>query len=415
MTISGALEDISNQSTTSTLSSDNTATSSNSGAINEKAVLKNKQPSPNKSLPILARSNSAYHSTSANTASNSSTITSSNSASQSCMTHPSSAREYVESLHQNSKSQLIYGKNHVIVRQKDTEFAGYLSLHLNPAGLILKWTPNQLMNSQQSFDDSSAPQQSQFSQPSSTQSSLPKTQSGYWDYAMYVDMNTIVYLHCHQQADDGATIVLVAPDGVQYPPIKFPKGSHLLQFLTCLENGLAPNGQLDPPLWNEIGKGKIFPKIQRRRTAKEYKKSSTLKPKMANIESSANCKSFSAGQKTNYEIDIEDEAKCDQIATAASVITSDLPVAGDACNELSCSSNSSSNVEQTATVLPTSSMALSENDLDEGDSDQVDDFVFRIVNSNLNGDYFLNCKYRQHKNDFRDLFFIVYIFVTSPV
>lgn len=28
-----------------------------------------------------------------------------------------SAKEYVESLHQNSKSQLIYGKNHVIVSQ----------------------------------------------------------------------------------------------------------------------------------------------------------------------------------------------------------------------------------------------------------------------------------------------------------
>ena len=28
-----------------------------------------------------------------------------------------SAKEYVESLHQNSKSQLIYGKNHVVVCQ----------------------------------------------------------------------------------------------------------------------------------------------------------------------------------------------------------------------------------------------------------------------------------------------------------
>ena len=28
-----------------------------------------------------------------------------------------SAKEYVESLHQNSKSQLIYGKNHVVVSQ----------------------------------------------------------------------------------------------------------------------------------------------------------------------------------------------------------------------------------------------------------------------------------------------------------
>ena len=59
-------------------------------------------------------------------------------------------------------------------------------------------------------------------------------------------------------------MVLVAQDGVQHPPIKFPKGSHLLQFLTCLESGLMPNGRLDPPLWTEMGKGKIFPKLQRK-------------------------------------------------------------------------------------------------------------------------------------------------------
>lgn len=51
-------------------------------------------------------------------------------------------------------------------------------------------------------------------------------------------------------------------DGVQYPPICFPKGSHLLQFLTCLEAGLLPNGSLDPPLWNEEGKGKVLPKLK---------------------------------------------------------------------------------------------------------------------------------------------------------
>lgn len=33
------------------------------------------------------------------------------------MPNVNSAKEYVESLHQNSKSQLIYGKNHVIVSQ----------------------------------------------------------------------------------------------------------------------------------------------------------------------------------------------------------------------------------------------------------------------------------------------------------
>lgn len=66
----------------------------------------------------------------------------------------------------------------------------------------------------------------------------------------------------------GASIVLVGQDGVQHPPIRFPKGSHLLQFLTCLEAGLAPDGALDPPLHTEFGKGKVFPRLQRRSTKK---------------------------------------------------------------------------------------------------------------------------------------------------
>lgn len=49
-------------------------------------------------------------------------------------------------------------------------------------------------------------------------------------------------------------MVLVSQDGIQRPPLHFPKGGHLLQFLTCLETGLLPHGQLDPPLWNQRGK-----------------------------------------------------------------------------------------------------------------------------------------------------------------
>ena len=51
-------------------------------------------------------------------------------------------------------------------------------------------------------------------------------------------------------------MVLVGQDGVQRPPIHFPSGGHILAFLTCLETGLLPNGQLDPPLWAQKGKGK---------------------------------------------------------------------------------------------------------------------------------------------------------------
>uniref|UniRef100_A0A672MJT0 Small G protein signaling modulator 1-like n=1 Tax=Sinocyclocheilus grahami TaxID=75366 RepID=A0A672MJT0_SINGR len=62
----------------------------------------------------------------------------------------------------------------------------------------------------------------------------------------------------------GGTVVLVSQDGIQRPPLRFPKGGHLLQFLTCLETGLLPRGQLDPPLWSQRGKGKVFPKLRKR-------------------------------------------------------------------------------------------------------------------------------------------------------
>lgn len=65
------------------------------------------------------------------------------------------AKEYVESLHQNTKSQLIYGKNNVIVCQKEIELPGYLSLHLHSNGMVLKWTPNQMINGSQSSQDDS--------------------------------------------------------------------------------------------------------------------------------------------------------------------------------------------------------------------------------------------------------------------
>lgn len=43
-------------------------------------------------------------------------------------------------------------------------------------------------------------------------------------------------------------------DGVQRSPIHFPKGGHLLAFLSCLETGLLPHGRLEPPLWSQHGK-----------------------------------------------------------------------------------------------------------------------------------------------------------------
>ncbi|XP_041792408.1 small G protein signaling modulator 1 isoform X2 [Chelmon rostratus] len=157
-----------------------------------------------------------------------------------------SAREYVESLHQNSRVTLLFGKNNVLVQPRDDMEAvpGYLSLHQNADIMTLKWTPNQLMNG--SVGD------------------LDYERSVYWDYAMTIPLEEIVYLHCHQQVDSGGTVVLVSQDGIQRPPLRFPRGGHLLQFLSCLENGLLPHGQLDPPLWSQRGKGKVFPKLRKR-------------------------------------------------------------------------------------------------------------------------------------------------------
>ncbi|XP_065273805.1 small G protein signaling modulator 1 isoform X2 [Emys orbicularis] len=157
-----------------------------------------------------------------------------------------SARDYVESLHQNSRATLLYGKNNVLVQPRDDMEAipGYLSLHQTADIMTLKWTPNQLMNG--SVGD------------------LDYEKSVYWDYAMTIRLEEIVYLHCHQQVDSGGTVVLVSQDGIQRPPLRFPKGGHLLQFLSCLENGLLPHGQLDPPLWSQRGKGKVFPKLRKR-------------------------------------------------------------------------------------------------------------------------------------------------------
>uniref|UniRef100_A0A3P9PD44 Small G protein signaling modulator 1-like n=1 Tax=Poecilia reticulata TaxID=8081 RepID=A0A3P9PD44_POERE len=155
-------------------------------------------------------------------------------------------REYVESLHQNSRATLLFGKNNVLVQPRDGMEAipGYLSLHQTADLMTLKWTPNQLMNG--------------------NVGELDSEKSVFWDYAMTIRLEEIVYLHCHQQINSGGTVVLVSQDGIQRPPLHFPKGGHLLQFLTCLETGLLPHGQLDPPLWNQRGKGKVFPKLRRR-------------------------------------------------------------------------------------------------------------------------------------------------------
>ncbi|XP_077773885.1 small G protein signaling modulator 1 isoform X12 [Podarcis muralis] len=182
-----------------------------------------------------------------------------------------SARDYVESLHQNSRATLLYGKNNVLVQPRDDmeSIPGYLSLHQTADVMTLKWTPNQLMNGSVGDLDyekrggCGADPSGSFLRVTPMGFVLP-SHSIYWDYAMTIRLEDIVYLHCHQQVDSGGTVVLVSQDGIQRPPLRFPKGGHLLQFLSCLENGLLPHGQLDPPLWSQRGKGKVFPKLKKR-------------------------------------------------------------------------------------------------------------------------------------------------------
>ncbi|KAG9340552.1 hypothetical protein JZ751_021374 [Albula glossodonta] len=81
--------------------------------------------------------------------------------------------------------------------KKDMEvLRGYLSLHQAGENLTLKWTPNQLING--TLGD------------------------------------------CHLENS-----------GLGWYP---GTGGHLLAFLSCLETGLLPRGQLEPPLWSQRGK-----------------------------------------------------------------------------------------------------------------------------------------------------------------
>ncbi|KAJ3618130.1 hypothetical protein MTP99_006157 [Tenebrio molitor] len=132
------------------------------------------------------------------------------------------------------EATLLFGKNNVLVLPVNADVTqpmpGYLSLHQTASGLTIKWTPNQLMNG---FTDE------------------VQDKSVYWDYALQVRLDEIVYVRCHQDSETGGTVILVGQDEVHAPPIHFPKGGHMLAFLSCIETGLLPRGRLDPPLWSQ--------------------------------------------------------------------------------------------------------------------------------------------------------------------
>lgn len=57
-------------------------------------------------------------------------------------------------------------------------------------------------------------------------------------------------------------VILIGQDGVQRPPIHFPTPGSLLSFLNCLENGLHPHGQLDPPLFSPRTRSLNLPRLR---------------------------------------------------------------------------------------------------------------------------------------------------------
>lgn len=60
-------------------------------------------------------------------------------------------------------------------QHEEHPIAGYLSLHKSNESLLLKWTPNKLMSG-----------------------SCEREKSQFWDYALTVNLNDVVYIHCHQ-------------------------------------------------------------------------------------------------------------------------------------------------------------------------------------------------------------------------
>jgi len=56
-----------------------------------------------------------------------------------------------------------------------------------------------------------------------------------------------------QDRDESGTLILVSNDGTQQPPIQFPAGGHLMQFLGCLESALVSiGGKLEPSVKHRL-------------------------------------------------------------------------------------------------------------------------------------------------------------------
>lgn len=127
-----------------------------------------------------------------------------------------SPRMLHETLHQNSKSSLLYAKNNVLLEtQPGQTIAGYLSLHQTCSDLILKWIPNQMINGgqlmsapsssgvQEQLDDDSAAGEidseqinQDFEERPHQQQPPTSLESSYLDLVVNLSVSRIVLLHC---------------------------------------------------------------------------------------------------------------------------------------------------------------------------------------------------------------------------
>ena len=71
------------------------------------------------------------------------------------------------------------------------------------------------------------------------------SQNASWEQAVTVQLDSILYMHCHQDHLGSGTLIMVGVDGIQYPPLNFPPGDNLLTFRGCLETSLLPDGMCD--------------------------------------------------------------------------------------------------------------------------------------------------------------------------
>ena len=109
-----------------------------------------------------------------------------------------------------------------------------------------------------------------------------------WSHAIHIELNTILYLHCHRQSSSAApsVLVLVCEDGAQHPPIVFPRVQHMAQFLGCVEAGVTAECTLQPHNWMDLllmsnaestpndGRGDVvvLKKARRRREASQQRR-----------------------------------------------------------------------------------------------------------------------------------------------